>query len=71
MSQWPSKRARVVLSALLRIGWSIKRQSGTSHKVLSRSGWVDYVFAFHDREEIGPRMLARIAKKTGLKPEDL
>lgn len=71
MSQWPSTRARVVLSALLRIGWSIKRQSGTSHKVLSRSGWVDYVFAFHDREEIGPRMLARIAKKTGLKPEDL
>jgi predicted RNA binding protein YcfA (HicA-like mRNA interferase family) len=71
MSQWPSTRARLVLSALLHIGWSIKRQSGTSHKVLSRSGWADYVFAFHDREEIGPRMLARIAKKTGLKPEDL
>jgi hypothetical protein len=30
-----------------------------------------FVFAFHDREEIGPRMLARIAKRTGLKPEDL
>jgi outer membrane protein assembly factor BamA len=29
------------------------------------------VFSFHDREEIGPRMLARIAKRTGLKPEDL
>jgi predicted RNA binding protein YcfA (HicA-like mRNA interferase family) len=71
MSQWPSTRARLVLSALLRIGWSTKRQSGTSHKVLSRSGWADYVFAFHDREEIGPRMLVRIAKKTGLKPEDL
>ena len=42
MSQWPSTRARLVLSALLRIGWSIKRQSGTSHKVLSRSGWADY-----------------------------
>jgi len=26
---------------------------------------------FHDREEIGPKMLARIAKKTGLRPEDL
>jgi predicted RNA binding protein YcfA (HicA-like mRNA interferase family) len=71
MSQWPSTRARFVISALLHIGWSIKRQSGTSHKVLSRSGWADYVFAFNDREEIGPRMLARIAKKTGLKPEDL
>jgi predicted RNA binding protein YcfA (HicA-like mRNA interferase family) len=39
--------------------------------VLSRSGWPDTVFAFHDNDEIGPRMLARIAKQTGLKPEDL
>lgn len=70
MSQWPSTRARLVLAALLRIGWSIKRESG-SHKTLSRSGWPDVVFAFHDREEIGPKMLARLAKKTGLKPEDL
>jgi hypothetical protein len=31
----------------------------------------DTVFAFHDGEEIGPRMLARIAKRTGLRPEDL
>jgi hypothetical protein len=29
------------------------------------------VFAFHDDEEIGPRMLARMAKRTGLRPEDL
>ena len=71
MSQWPSTKARLVLAALLRIGWKIKRQSGTSHRILSRSGWSDFVFAFHDREEIGPRMLARIAKRTGLTPEDL
>jgi len=71
MSQWPSTKARLVLAALLRIGWNVKRQSGTSHRVLSRSGWPDYVFAFHGREEIGPRMLARIAKRTGLTPEDL
>jgi len=70
MSQWRSVKARRVLAALLRIGWSIKRQSG-SHRTLSRPGWPDVVFAFHDREEIGPRMLARIAKVTGLKPEDL
>jgi hypothetical protein len=38
---------------------------------LSRDGWADVVFAFHDDEEIGPRMLARIAKKTGLTPADL
>jgi hypothetical protein len=33
--------------------------------------WPDFVFAFHDGEEIGPRMLRRIAKRTGLRPEDL
>ena len=71
MSQWRSTRARRVLAALLRIGWSIKRQSGGSHRVLSRDGWPDFVFAFHDRVEIGPRMLARIAKRTGLAPRDL
>jgi hypothetical protein len=30
-----------------------------------------FVFAFHDGEEIGPKMLARIARHTGLRPEDL
>jgi predicted RNA binding protein YcfA (HicA-like mRNA interferase family) len=47
-----------------------KRQTG-SHRVLSRPGWPDYVFAFRDSEEIGPRMLARIGKNTGLRPENL
>ena len=41
------------------------------HRTLSRPGWPDFVFAFHDTDEIGPRMLARIAKRTGLSPEDL
>ena len=59
------------LSALLAIGWVVKRQRGTSHRILSREGWPDFVFAFHDGEEIGPRMLARIAKRTGLTPDDL
>jgi predicted RNA binding protein YcfA (HicA-like mRNA interferase family) len=70
MSSWGSKKARLVLAALLQIGWQIKRQSGGSHRVSSRPGWADYVFAFHDGEEIGPRMLARIARRTGLRPED-
>jgi predicted RNA binding protein YcfA (HicA-like mRNA interferase family) len=70
MSQWPSSKAKRVLAALLRIGWQIKRESG-SHKVLSRQGWPDCVFAFHDSDEIGPKMLARIAKNTGLKSTDL
>ena len=54
----------------LRIGWSVKRVSG-SHRVLARPGWPDFVFAFHDSDEIGPRMLARIARRTGLTPGDL
>jgi predicted RNA binding protein YcfA (HicA-like mRNA interferase family) len=54
----------------MRIGWTMKRQAG-SHKTLMRAGWQDYVFAFHDDEEIGPRMLARISKRTGLQPRDL
>ena len=71
MSRWPSVKAKRVLAALLRSGWSIKRQKGGSHRVLSQPDWSDYIFAFHDDEEIGPRMLARIAKHTGLKWEDL
>jgi predicted RNA binding protein YcfA (HicA-like mRNA interferase family) len=70
MSQWPAAKAKRLLAALQRIGWSVKRQSG-SHRTLSRPGWPDLVFAFHDQDEIGPRMLARIAKLSGLKPEDL
>jgi len=31
----------------------------------------NFVFAFHEQEELGPRLLARIAKRTGLRPEDL
>jgi predicted RNA binding protein YcfA (HicA-like mRNA interferase family) len=70
MSRWPSVKAKRLLAALLRIGWSIKRQSG-SHKTLARPDCPDLVFAFHDSDEVGPHMLARIAKHTGLKPEDL
>jgi predicted RNA binding protein YcfA (HicA-like mRNA interferase family) len=58
------------LAALVRIGWVLARQSG-SHRTLRRQGWPDYVFAFHDGEEIGPVMMAKIAKKTGLTLEDL
>jgi len=64
VSSWPSTGAKRVLAALLRIGWEVKRQSG-SHRTLTRPDWPDFVFAFHDGEEIGPRMLARIAKRTG------
>ena len=71
MSRWPSTRARRVLAALYRIGWETKREVRGSHRVLRRAGWPDFVWAFHDGAEIGPRMLARIARRTGLEPRDL
>ena len=68
--RFPAAKARRVLASLLRIGWRIKRTSG-SHRILERAGSSDYVFAFHDEEEIGPVMLAKIAKATGLSAENL
>ena len=70
MSNWKSVKAKRLLAALEQIGWRVKRQTG-SHKILERQGWQDVVFAFHDGDEIGSKMLARVAKVTGLKPEDL
>ena len=70
MTAWRATKARRVLAALLRIGWTIKRETG-SHRTLARARWPNYVFAFHDNEELGPKMLARIAKHTGLAPDDL
>jgi len=64
LTQWPSSKAKRVLAALQRIGWCLKRQSG-SHRLMVREGWPDFEFSFHDKEELGPRMLARIAKRTG------
>jgi predicted RNA binding protein YcfA (HicA-like mRNA interferase family) len=70
VNQWASAKAPRVYAALIRIGRELKRQSG-SHRTLQRNGWPDFVFAFHDGEEIGRKMLARIAKHTGLTPADL
>jgi predicted RNA binding protein YcfA (HicA-like mRNA interferase family) len=68
--QWRAVKASRVFKALLARGWRVKRQRG-SHRILGKQGWRDVTFAFHDREEIGSRMLARIAKYTDLTPEDL
>ena len=70
MSKWRASKARRVLAALLRIGWTIAHTRG-SHRILERDKWPPYSFSFHDNVEIGPGMLAKIAKATGLTPEDL
>ena len=38
---------------------------------MKREGWADYPFFFHDSEELGPSLLAKVSKKTGLQPHDL
>lgn len=71
MSQFGSVKARPLRRALLKPGWSIKRETGGSHKVLAREGWPDFVFAFHDSVEVGPKMMPPVAKRTGLTPDNL
>jgi len=74
MSQWHSSRASRVLRALLRIGWREKARvsKSGSHKQLEHPNYpYQFTWDFHEGEEIGPRMLARIAQRTGLQPEDL
>lgn len=70
MSRWSATKARRVLAALKRIGWRETRVAG-SHRTLERQGWAPHSFSFHDHVEIGPKMLAKISKETGLRPEDL
>ena len=66
--KWRAVKTSKVLKVLLDLGWQIKRQRG-SHRILGKDGYPNFTFAFHDREEIGPRMLARIAKHTDLTPD--
>lgn len=70
MSQWRSVKAKVVLRALLRKGWIVISQRG-SHIKLKHPERGTYMFGFHDNEVIGPKMLSKIAKHTGLEPPDL
>ena len=70
MSVWRATKARRVYAVLLRLGWTLKKQVG-SHRKLERRGWSNFTFAFHDSAEIGPAALAKLAKDTGLRPEDL
>jgi predicted RNA binding protein YcfA (HicA-like mRNA interferase family) len=70
MSTWSATKAKRVYAALLRLGWTFKKQVG-SHRKLGREGWPNFTFSFHDSVEIGPAALSRIARDTGLRPEDL
>jgi hypothetical protein len=41
MSQWPSVKAKRLLTSLFRSGWTIKRQTG-SHRTLSHPVYPDF-----------------------------
>ena len=70
MSVWRATKAKRVYAALLRLGWTLKKQVG-SHRKSQRPGWSNFTFCFHDSEEVGPAALSRIGKDTGLRSQDL
>lgn len=63
-------KARRVLKRLLAMGWVQVSQVG-SHRKLKKADQPMLIFAFHDSEELGPVMLAKLAKHAGCKPKDL
>ena len=64
-------KAKRALAALLRFGWQVKRQGGSSLRILAQPGWPDVLFAYHDKVTLGPTAMKVLAKKTGLSPEHL
>jgi predicted RNA binding protein YcfA (HicA-like mRNA interferase family) len=73
VSHWPSTKVKKVLSALSRrIGWiPTPKKKGSSHIQLVRPTKGEYTWAFKDSDEIGPKMLSKIAKHTALTREYL
>lgn len=71
MSHWPSCKAARVFKVIQRIGWKIKDAKGSSHIQMVHPKYPEATWAFHDGEEIGPKMMARIAKVFHFRPEDL
>ena len=69
--------ARRAFAAIIHRGWYVLRVKGTSHKVMAHPDFPVTeerrrpVFSFHDSDEIGHRMMARLAKDYHLRREDL
>jgi predicted RNA binding protein YcfA (HicA-like mRNA interferase family) len=61
LADLPSVKAKRLFRALQRCGFDVARTRG-NHRFLKHSDGRTMVFAFHDRETIGPRMLARILR---------
>jgi predicted RNA binding protein YcfA (HicA-like mRNA interferase family) len=66
----PSVRSKSLLAALLKGGFMVVRTRG-SHRFLRHADGRTLLFAFHDRETVGPRMLTRVLKDAGLRYEEI
>jgi len=71
VSYWPSCKARLVFSTIQRIGWTIKTEKGSSHKQMVHPDYGEATWAFHNGVEIGPKMMARLAKVFHFQLKDL
>lgn len=65
MRQWPASKVERAYAARIELGRRLKRRSG-SRRTLSRNHSPDFVFAFHDGVDVGPRMLVHIAEHARL-----
>ena len=69
MPRFPQLTARQFLRVLERAGFAEAHRTG-SHRTLKHPDGRWLVFAFHEREQIGPKMVARVAKRAGLSQDD-
>jgi predicted RNA binding protein YcfA (HicA-like mRNA interferase family) len=71
VSYWPSAKARRVFAAIRKVGWTTKVEKGSSHVQMVHPTWGEATWSHHDSVEIGPKMMARLAKTFHFKPSDL
>jgi predicted RNA binding protein YcfA (HicA-like mRNA interferase family) len=61
--------ARRVLRALLRAGFEERHRRG-SHRFLVHESGKSLLFAFHEGERLGPKILAKMLKDAGISQDE-
>lgn len=69
MARLPELPARRILAALERAGFREARRRG-SHRFLVHDDGRTLVFAVHDRERVGPKLLAKILRDARLSHDE-
>ena len=65
-ARYPALKARRVLQLLGRVGYTQQRRRG-SHRILTAPGREQIVFAFHDNQDVPPRVLRlMLTREAGL-----